>query len=71
MQHRHTHIRSPTENGHLERFNRTLQEECLQRVPKTLEAYSKSISDYVHFYNTERPHMGIEMQTPQEVMQSY
>lgn len=71
LTHRHTHIRSPKENGHLERFNRTIQEECLQRVPKTLEAYRKAIPEYLHFYNTERPHMGIEMQTPQKVMQSY
>jgi transposase InsO family protein len=69
--HRHTHIRSPTENGHLERFNRTIQEECLQRIPKTIQAYRKAIPEYLQFYNTERPHMGIEMQTPLEVMRSY
>ena len=69
--HRHTHVRSPTENGHLERFNRTIQEECLNRIPKTLRAYRKAIPEYLHFYNTERPHMGLEMQTPLEVMQSY
>jgi len=69
--HRHTHIRSPSENGHLERFNRTIQEECMQRVPKTLKAYQKAIPEYLHFYNTERPHMGIDMLTPQEVMRSY
>lgn len=71
IQHRHTHVRSPTENGHLERFNRTIQEECLNRVPKTLKAYRKAIPEYLHFYNTERPHMGINMQTPLEVMRSY
>ncbi len=71
IHHRHTHIRSPTENGHLERFNRTIQEECLQRIPKTLSAYQKAIPEYLHFYNTERPHMGIDMQTPLEVMQRY
>lgn len=71
IQHRHTHVRSPTENGHLERFNRTLQEECLNRVPKTLAAYQKAIPEYLHFYNTERPHMGLNMQTPLEVMRRY
>lgn len=71
IQHRHTHVRSPTENGHLERFNRTIQEECLDRIPKTLKAYRKAIPDYLHFYNNERPHMGLAMQTPLEVMQSY
>lgn len=69
--HRHTHVRSPTENGHLERFNRTIQEECLQRVPKTLQAYRKAIPEYLDFYNNERPHMGLQMQTPFEVMQRY
>lgn len=69
--HRHIHVRSPAENGHLERFNRTIQEECLQRVPKTLKAYRKAIPEYLNFYNTERPHMGLNMQTPLEVMQSY
>lgn len=71
IQHRHTHIRSPAENGHLERFNRTIQEECLQRIPKTLRAYRKAIPEYLRFYNTERPHMGIDMQTPLIVMQRY
>lgn len=69
--HRHIHVRSPTENGHLERFNRTLQEECLMRIPKTLSAYRKAIPEYLEFYNTERPHMALDMQTPLKVMQSY
>ena len=71
IRHRHTHVRSPTENGHLERFNRTIQEECLDRIPKTLRAYRKAIPEYLNFYNTERPHMALDMQTPLEVMQSY
>jgi transposase InsO family protein len=71
MRHRHIHVRSPAENGHLERFNRTIQEECLSRVPKTLQAYRKAIPEYLHFYNTERPHMGLEMLTPLEVMRRY
>lgn len=69
--HRHIHVRSPAENGHLERFNRTLQEECLDRIPKTLQAYRTAIPEYLHFYNTERPHMGLQMLTPLKVMQSY
>ena len=71
INHRHTRIRKPTDNGHLERFNRTIQEECLMRVPKTLEAYEKAIPEYLHFYNNERPHMALQMQTPIEVMQRY
>ena len=71
ISHRHSRVRKPTDNAHVERFNRTIQEECLMRVPKTLESYKKAIPDYLHFYNYERPHMGIEMQTPSQVMQSY
>ncbi len=71
INHRHTRIRRPTDNGHLERFNRTIQEECILRIPKTLSSYQKAIPEYLHFYNTERPHMGLQMQTPLKVMQSY
>lgn len=71
IEHRHSRIRKPTDNAHVERFNRTIQEECMLRVPKTYSAYKKAIPEYIHFYNHERPHMGIEMKTPMEVMQSY
>lgn len=69
--HRHTRVRKPTDNGHVERFNRTIQEECLDRVPTTLNAYRKVIPEYIHFYNTERPHLSLNMKTPLEVMRSY
>lgn len=69
--HRHTRVRRPTDNGHLERFNRTIQEECLSRIPKSIPAYQKAIPEYLHFYNTERPHMALNMLTPFQVMQSY
>lgn len=71
IDHRHSRIRRPTDNAHVERFNRTIQEECMFRVPKTFEAYQKAIPEYLHFYNYERPHMSLNMQTPIEVMQSY
>lgn len=71
MMHRHCHVRSPAENGHLERFNRTIQEECLRRTPRSLSNYQKAISEYLHYYNTERPHLGLQMRTPLEVVQSY
>lgn len=66
MTHRHIHPRSPNENGHLERFNRTIQEEigrfgwCIF-IPKDIEQY------LVH-YNTERLHMGIHFKTPQQML---
>ena len=71
ISHRHSRVRTPSDNGHLERFNRTLQEECLLRIPRSLKSWRKEIPEYLHFYNTERPHMALEMKTPLEVMRSY
>lgn len=71
MAHRHCHVRSPAENGHLERFNRTLQEECLRREPRSLRSWQRAIPEYLHFYNHERPHLGLGMLTPFEVMRRY
>jgi transposase InsO family protein len=66
MSHRHIHPRSPNENGHLERFNRTIQEEIGRHglcifIPK-------DISKYLHHYNTERMHMGINFKTPRQLL---
>lgn len=69
--HRHSRVRRPNDNAHLERFNRTLQDECLSRIPRSLKAYQKEIPEYLRYYNTERPHMGLHFKTPAEVMQSY
>jgi transposase InsO family protein len=69
--HRHSRVRKPSDNGHLERFNRTLQEECLDRIPKTIRAIKKAVPEYVHYYNTERLHLGLKLKTPQQVLRSY
>jgi len=66
--HRHNHPRSPNENGHLERFNRTLQEE----MPKEglCFAEAKDIPVFCDWYNTKRPHMGIDCKTPDEMLKA-
>ena len=68
IQHRHSRVGQKNDNAHVERFNRTIQEECLDSVPHMLHRYKKAISDYLIYYNTERLHMGINYQTPLEVM---
>lgn len=62
--HRHSRIRQPNDNAHIERFNRTIQEECLDRVEKELYAYCKATNLYLKYYNNERMHMGINFLTP-------
>lgn len=71
IDHRHTRIRKPTDNGHVERFIRTLQQECLNRIPRSYNSWKEAIPEFIHYYNTERPHMGLNMKTPLEVMRSY
>jgi len=66
--HRHSRVRTPTDNGHLERFNRTIQEECISRVPDTLASYRSALTEYLHFYNCERPHMALKMKNPREFL---
>ena len=69
--HRHSRIRTPNDNAHLERFNRTVQEECLSRVPRSMHAYRRALREWLQYYNEERPHMGLEMQTPTDVLKRF
>lgn len=71
MAHRHSRVRQPNDNAHLERFNRTIQEECLARLPRKLAVWRKEIPEYLRYYNTGRPHMGLAFKTPTEVIRSY
>ncbi|MDD5318729.1 MAG: DDE-type integrase/transposase/recombinase [Candidatus Pacebacteria bacterium] len=66
MTHRHIHPRSPNENGHLERFNRTIQEE-IGRFGWCIFT-RKDIRSFLKYYNTERMHMGIDFKTPSQLI---
>ena len=65
---RHSRLRRPNDNAHIERFNRTVQEECFSKVPDTPQAYQKALGRYLVYYNTKRLHLGINCQTPLEVL---
>ena len=52
----------PQSNGHLERFNRTIQEQFVDRHVDDLdepEAFNRELMEYLIWYNTEKPHRGI------------
>ncbi|MAF79596.1 hypothetical protein CL629_00775 [bacterium] len=70
MRHRHCRVRQKNDNAHIERFNRTLQEECLDRTVHTIVSFRRALAAYLPYYNTERTHMGIQYKTPQEVVLS-
>jgi transposase InsO family protein len=71
VKHRHSRVRRPTDNSHVERFIQTLQKECLDRTTRSYSSWKKAVPEFIHYYNTERPHMGLNMRTPLEVMRSY
>ena len=68
---RHTRLGRPNDNAHIERFNRTIQEECtgnyyLETEP--LKSMDNKILSYIDFYNHKRIHLGIGYRTPAEML---
>ena len=63
---RHSRVRKPNDNAHLERFNRTLQEECFLNLQPHPKKFQLLLPDYLHYYNFERPHLGLDFKTPAE-----
>ena len=66
IQHRYIHPRSPNENGHIERFNRTIQEEMPKHELCIL--LPEDIRVYLKHYNEMRMHMGIQYKTPRQLI---
>lgn len=69
--HRYSRIGKPNDNSHIERFNRTLQEECLDKMPREVYILNRVLKEYLIYYNQERLHMGIKMLTPLQMIPSY
>jgi len=65
---RHTRVRKPNDNAHVERFIRTIQEECFSRMLPNVKTVNKKLRIYIEYYNTERIHLGIECKTPIEML---
>jgi transposase InsO family protein len=66
--HRYTRIAKPNDNAHIERFNRTLQEECLDRVPNNVNEINHALKEYLRYYSNERLHAGINFLTSAQVV---
>lgn len=69
--HRHGRIRKPNDNAHIERFNRTIQEDMQREINQyktNLPVLNREIEKYLEYYNNQRLHMGINYQTPSEVL---
>lgn len=64
---RHSRVRQSNDNAHIERFNRTIQQELLGTRPLRGQVTQARLDEYIHYYNHDRLHLGIELQTPIEV----
>jgi transposase InsO family protein len=68
--HRYTRIGKPNDNSHVERFNRTVQEECIDKVNINVRSINCALKKYLRYYNNERLHMGIDFKTPIQLLNS-
>jgi len=60
-----TQPRSPTTTGKIERFHRSLRVEFNTRqVFPSLKTAQEALDEWVTYYNTQRPHQGLEDATP-------
>ena len=66
--HRYTRIGKPNDNAHIERLNRTLQEECIDKVNTDVRSINCALKKYLRYYNYERLHMGIFLKTPSQLL---
>lgn len=62
----------PAQNGKIERFHRTVEEEFYQTNSfKDLNSLRKKFRDYLYYYNNEREHQGLDGLTPLQKLQSF
>lgn len=66
--HWHTYPHTPKMNAHVERFNRTLQEEFIDYhdtpLFTDLLAFNDALFDYLLWFNGERPHYALDQHPP-------
>lgn len=63
LTHYHTYPRTPKMNAHLERFNRTIQDEFVDYHMSDLlvpEIFNRKLADYLLWYNTKRVHFAFQ-----------
>jgi len=71
IRHRHIRLRQPNDNAHVERFNRTIQEELsedLNHFRDDVPKLNLAIARYLTYYNEQRPHLGLNCLTPAQVL---
>jgi transposase len=73
--HNFIYPRSPKINGVVERFNRTLKDEFLNRCDEVYtrdwEGLDEKLVHWLIWYNTKRPHYSLKYMTPKDYMQQF
>jgi putative transposase len=64
--HRYTRVGKPNDNAHVERVNRTIQEECLDHFPNDVKKINCALKKYLQYYNYERLHLSLKLKTPSQ-----
>ncbi len=70
---RHTRLHRPNDNAHIERFNRTIQTECIGYYwsrSVLLQHQRDKLTKYLDYYNHKRVHLSLQYRTPAEMLQS-
>ena len=68
IKHRHGRVRKSNDQAHVERFNRTIQDEFLRYMSKDVDAINRQLPKYLKYYNQERLHLGIDLKTPCQIL---
>lgn len=71
LKHHYIHKRSPNENAVIERSFRTDEEEFffrLEKAPRDYDELRLWFANYLHEYNHTRPHLGIRLKTPYQIV---
>ena len=68
---RHSRVRHPNDDAHIERFNRTLRKECIGHYNpnKKIDFIERKLNRFISYYNYDRIHLGIGLKTPYEMLQ--
>lgn len=69
LQHIKTSLNYPQSNGKIERYHRTINEECLMRKSLVeLEDARKQVSEFIDYYNNKRLHSSLFYLTPEDFL---
>lgn len=74
IKHYWNYPRRPKMNAHIERFNRTIEDEFIDWNLKNLKTlkcseFNQILSNYLDFYNRIRPHHSLQLMTPMQMLE--